>query len=79
MTDKAFRDEPVRPTPRTDYDCSRPGTACFYNKHERCVNCGRRKGWKRTGAGQRRIEARCRCNVKTQAECIKACVMEGFG
>jgi hypothetical protein len=45
--DKEFRDRPVRSFPKPGYDCSKPGTSCFYNRWNTCVNCGRPKGWKR--------------------------------
>lgn len=29
-----------------DY-CDKPGTACWYNSKNVCVNCGRPKGWRK--------------------------------
>ena len=51
MSDKSFANTPVRKAPRPGYDCSKPGTSCFYNKQNRCVNCGNAKGWKRRANG----------------------------
>jgi hypothetical protein len=45
--DKAFADKEVKKEKKPGYDCSQPGVACFYNKQNRCVNCGNLKGWKR--------------------------------
>lgn len=27
--------------------CDTPGTSCWYNEKDICVNCGRKKGWRR--------------------------------
>lgn len=45
MTDKTSIGRPIKPRP--DYDCSKRYTSCSYNEHNRCIFCGRKKGWKR--------------------------------
>lgn len=37
----------IRHTPKGKEYCDVPGTACCYNEHEICVNCGRPKGWRK--------------------------------
>lgn len=36
-------------TPRGTAYCEAPGTSCWYNSDNVCVNCGRSKGWRKTG------------------------------
>lgn len=42
MTDKSARTS----KPKGKEYCDAPGTSCWYNKADVCVNCGRRKGWR---------------------------------
>jgi len=44
MSDKSV---PKNPTPKGRAYCEKPGTACFYGPDDICVNCLRRKGWRR--------------------------------
>lgn len=46
--DKTAIGKKVRQKPKDNYKCDQPGTSCYYNEHNLCVNCGRKKGWKRT-------------------------------
>jgi hypothetical protein len=34
-------------SPRGAAYCDTPGTSCFYNDSDDCINCGRHKGWRR--------------------------------
>jgi hypothetical protein len=34
-------------TPKGKAYCDKPGTSCYYNALNLCVNCGRLKGWRK--------------------------------
>jgi hypothetical protein len=34
-------------TPKGAAYCNTPGTSCYYNAKDVCVNCGRPKGWRK--------------------------------
>jgi hypothetical protein len=44
MADKSA--DQFRGQPKGREYCDTPGTACWYNSDDTCVNCGRRKGWR---------------------------------
>ena len=50
-----FTNKPKGP----DY-CNKPGTSCYYGPGDICVNCGRKKGWKRQGLTSKAIGERAR-------------------
>jgi hypothetical protein len=43
MSDKSV---PKHPQAKGPAYCEKPGTSCFYDKRDICVNCLRPKGWR---------------------------------
>lgn len=37
---------PKNGTPKGAAYCEKPGTSCYYNSQDICVNCNRPKGWR---------------------------------
>jgi len=44
MTDKTALNKTVKP--KGAAYCNTPGTSCYYDAQNKCVNCGRAKGWR---------------------------------
>lgn len=46
MADKSA--DQFKGRPKGKAFCDTPGTSCWYNSSDVCVNCGRKKGWRAT-------------------------------
>lgn len=55
MADKSA---PKNGRPKGREYCEKPGTSCFYNDKDICVNCLRPKGWRLTRHNRARLDRR---------------------